>query len=70
MPDGFDVAFIDIADAPSEALAAELGASVRYWRCDVREVDALQSTIGAAAFRRSACLSTTPRATIAIGWRT
>jgi NAD(P)-dependent dehydrogenase (short-subunit alcohol dehydrogenase family) len=45
---GCRVAFIDIVDAPSEALAAELGASVRYWHCDVRDIAALQSTIGAA----------------------
>jgi NAD(P)-dependent dehydrogenase (short-subunit alcohol dehydrogenase family) len=42
------VAFIDIADAPSHALAAELGSAVRYWHCDVRDIEALQSTISAA----------------------
>ena len=42
------VAFIDIADAPSEALVAELGASVRYSRCDVRDIDALRVAIASA----------------------
>jgi NAD(P)-dependent dehydrogenase (short-subunit alcohol dehydrogenase family) len=46
---GCRVAFIDIADAPSEALAAELGASVRYRRCDVRDIDALRLAIAFAA---------------------
>ena len=32
------VAFIDIAEAPSRSLAAELGAAVRYWPCDVRDI--------------------------------
>ena len=44
---GCRVAFIDIADAPSEALAAELGPSVRFWRCDVRDIDALRTAIAA-----------------------
>jgi NAD(P)-dependent dehydrogenase (short-subunit alcohol dehydrogenase family) len=39
------VAFIDIDDAASQALAAELGASVRYRHCDVRDVAALQREI-------------------------
>ena len=42
------VAFIDIADAPSRSLAAELGAAVRYWRCDVRDIGALQAAIAEA----------------------
>ena len=42
---GCRVAFVDIADAPSRALAADLGAAVRYWRCDVRDVVALQIAI-------------------------
>jgi NAD(P)-dependent dehydrogenase (short-subunit alcohol dehydrogenase family) len=42
------VAFIDIADEPSEALVAELGASVRYSHCDVRDIDALRATVAAA----------------------
>ena len=45
---GCRVAFIDIADAPSQALAAELGADVRYWHCDVRDVEALRAAIAAA----------------------
>ena len=39
------VAFVDIADETSQALARELGDNVRYWRCDVRDVRALQSAI-------------------------
>ncbi len=46
---GCHVAFIDIADAPATALAAELGPSVRYWPCDVRDIGALKATIAAAA---------------------
>ena len=50
---GANVAFIDIADAPSEALVRELGsavrASVRYWRCDVRDIAALRTSIAAAS---------------------
>ena len=42
------VAFIDIADAPSRALAAELGAAVRYWPCDVRDIGALRAAIAEA----------------------
>jgi NAD(P)-dependent dehydrogenase (short-subunit alcohol dehydrogenase family) len=45
---GCRVAFVDIADAPSRALAAELGAAVRYWHCDVRDVAALQASVAAA----------------------
>ena len=50
---GACVAFVDIADAPSQALAAELGAAVpvpvRYWRCDVRDIAALKVAIAEAA---------------------
>jgi NAD(P)-dependent dehydrogenase (short-subunit alcohol dehydrogenase family) len=42
---GCRVAFIDIADAPSRALAAGLGENVRYLRCDVRDVAALRGAI-------------------------
>jgi NAD(P)-dependent dehydrogenase (short-subunit alcohol dehydrogenase family) len=45
---GCNVAFIDIADAPSQALAAELGPAVRYWPCDVRDIGALKAAIAAA----------------------
>ena len=45
---GCRVAFIDIADAPSQALANELGALVSYWHCDVRDIDALRTSIAAA----------------------
>ncbi|MGI8895862.1 MAG: SDR family NAD(P)-dependent oxidoreductase [Casimicrobiaceae bacterium] len=46
---GARVAFIDIADAPARALAAELGEHVRYWHCDVRDIAALQATIADAS---------------------
>jgi NAD(P)-dependent dehydrogenase (short-subunit alcohol dehydrogenase family) len=46
---GANVAFVDIADAPSHALAAELGPAVRYWRCDVRDVASLKTVIAEAA---------------------
>jgi len=42
------VAFVDIAQEPSRALERELGESVRFWACDVRDVDALQAAIVAA----------------------
>jgi NAD(P)-dependent dehydrogenase (short-subunit alcohol dehydrogenase family) len=45
---GCRVAFVDIADAPSQALAAELGPNVRHFHCDVRDIAALQAAIGAA----------------------
>lgn len=46
---GARVGFLDIADEPSEALAAELsaaGARVRYARADVTAIPALQAAIG------------------------
>src|SRR4051812_16751224 len=44
---GCRVGFIDVADAPSKALVESLGAaSVRYVRCDVRDVAALKASIG------------------------
>ena len=46
---GANVAFIDIADAPSQALAGELGSRVRYWQCDVRDIAILKLTIAEAA---------------------
>ena len=49
---GSKVAFVDIADAPSKALAAELtaaGLSVHYEHCDVREIPVLQATIAKIA---------------------
>jgi NAD(P)-dependent dehydrogenase (short-subunit alcohol dehydrogenase family) len=47
---GCKVAFVDIADAPSQALAARYSAdTVRYARCDVRDVPALQAAIADAA---------------------
>jgi NAD(P)-dependent dehydrogenase (short-subunit alcohol dehydrogenase family) len=43
------VAFVDIADAPSQALVERLGAErARYEHCDVRDVSALQRAIAAA----------------------
>jgi NAD(P)-dependent dehydrogenase (short-subunit alcohol dehydrogenase family) len=43
---GCRVAFIDIADAPSQALVAKLGdENVRYAHCDVRDIAALQGEI-------------------------
>mgnify|MGYP006380754753 CR=1 FL=1 len=45
------VAFLDIADTPSQALAAELssaGARVRYLRTDVTDTRALQAAVDAA----------------------
>jgi NAD(P)-dependent dehydrogenase (short-subunit alcohol dehydrogenase family) len=42
------VAFIDIAEALSRSLAAELGAAVRYWPCDVRDIGALRTAIAEA----------------------
>jgi len=46
---GCAVAFADIADEPSRALAAELGGRVRYLRCDVRDIPALRVTLAGAA---------------------
>ncbi|MEP7276054.1 MAG: SDR family oxidoreductase [Betaproteobacteria bacterium] len=47
---GARVAFIDIADAAGEALAAALGSSVaRFTRCDVRDITALRAAIAGAA---------------------
>jgi NAD(P)-dependent dehydrogenase (short-subunit alcohol dehydrogenase family) len=42
------IAFVDVDDAPSQALAAELGRGVRYFHCDVRDISALQKAIAAA----------------------
>lgn len=43
---GCRVAFIDIADAPSQALVAQLGgAHVRFAHCDVRDIGALQNAM-------------------------
>jgi NAD(P)-dependent dehydrogenase (short-subunit alcohol dehydrogenase family) len=45
---GARVAFIDIADAPSQALADELGATVQFRHCDVRNIAALRLAIAEA----------------------
>ncbi|MCE8032687.1 SDR family oxidoreductase [Billgrantia tianxiuensis] len=46
---GARVAFVDIDDASSQALVeqlnAETGWAPRYWRCDIRDVEALQGVI-------------------------
>ncbi len=42
---GARVAFIDIAETPSQALATELGPAVRFRQCDVRDIAALRSAI-------------------------
>lgn len=42
------VAFIDLDDASAQGLADDLGDAVRFWRCDVRDIAALQSTIAEA----------------------
>jgi NAD(P)-dependent dehydrogenase (short-subunit alcohol dehydrogenase family) len=43
---GCRVAFIDIADAPSQALVAQLGGTrVRFAHCDVRDIEAMQGAI-------------------------
>jgi NAD(P)-dependent dehydrogenase (short-subunit alcohol dehydrogenase family) len=48
---GCRVAFVDVADEPSQALAAELGEGVVYTRCDVRDVAALREVIAEAGRR-------------------
>ncbi len=42
------VAFVDLDDASAQALSSELRDAVRFWRCDVRDVAALQSIIANA----------------------
>ena len=42
------VAFIDVDEASAKILSADLGDIVRFWRCDVRDIVALQSTIADA----------------------
>ncbi len=42
------VAFVDIADEAAHALTTRLGDSVRYFRCDVRDIAALREAIAAA----------------------
>src|SRR5262249_25888698 len=47
---GCKVAFCDLADESSQALAASLApAAVRYRRCDVRDIDALRAALAAVA---------------------
>ena len=42
------VAFVDIADEAAHALVARLGDSVRYFRCDVRDIAALRDAVAGA----------------------
>ena len=42
------VAFIDLDGNAAQGLVDELGDSVRFWHCDVRDIAALQSTIAEA----------------------
>ena len=46
---GCKVGFIDIADAPAQALADSLGDRVRYRHCDVRDIAALRATLADVA---------------------
>jgi NAD(P)-dependent dehydrogenase (short-subunit alcohol dehydrogenase family) len=47
---GCRVAFCDIADEPSQALVAQLApATVRYYRCDLRDIAALRATLSTVA---------------------
>lgn len=46
---GARVGFIDIADDAGRALAASLGDAVRYFHCDVRDIDALRAALADAA---------------------
>jgi D-xylose 1-dehydrogenase len=39
------VSFVDVADAPSQSLAAELGANVAYAKCDLRDIAALKAAM-------------------------
>lgn len=48
---GASVAFVDIDEAAAQAVASELGARVAWWRCDVRDIAALQAAIAAAQAR-------------------
>jgi NAD(P)-dependent dehydrogenase (short-subunit alcohol dehydrogenase family) len=44
---GSRVAFCDVADAPSQALVSRLAGEVRYYRCDLRDIAALRTTLSA-----------------------
>jgi D-xylose 1-dehydrogenase len=48
------VGFIDIAEGPSRALVAELGAAVHFEAADVRDIAALRQAIAALATRHGA----------------
>lgn len=45
---GCQVAFVDVAEAPSRALVAELGGKPLFIACDLRDIEALKSAIVAA----------------------
>jgi D-xylose 1-dehydrogenase len=51
---GAKVGFIDIAEAPSRRLAAELGTAVHFEHADLRDVPALQRAIAAITARHGA----------------
>ena len=42
---GAKVAFLDIDDGESNALARRLGGAARYWRCDLTDIESLRRTI-------------------------
>lgn len=42
---GAKVSFVDVAAAPSQALAAELGANVAWEKCDLRDIAALRAAM-------------------------
>src|SRR5690349_19497508 len=42
---GCKVGFVDVADAPSQALAESLGDRARFWHCDVRDIAALRGVL-------------------------
>lgn len=46
--------FVDVADEPARALERELGPSVSYVHCDVRDIGALQAAIDDAGKRHGA----------------
>ncbi|MEM1318066.1 MAG: SDR family oxidoreductase [Pseudomonadota bacterium] len=46
---GSRVGFLDIAEEPSKALAAELGDNVIFQHCDITDIDALRASIATVA---------------------
>ena len=45
---GCKVAFVDVAEAPSKALVAELGGKPLFTACDLRDIEALRAAVLAA----------------------